>query len=165
MDPKQLIPIVNENDEIIGYKERSGEILEGVYRVSALWIINSKDEILLARRALSKSNNPGKWGPAVAGTVEKGETYESNIIKEAEEELGLKDIKIRKWKKIRVKGRYNFFCQYFISKIDKDAKDFDFDKREVMDVKWFTKKEILDIVKNHPEQLTESHKYWVELFC
>ncbi len=29
------------------------------------------------------------WGSAVAGTVEKGEDYESNIYKETEEEIGL----------------------------------------------------------------------------
>src|SRR3989344_8863957 len=91
MKPK--IVIVDENDKVVCEKDK--EMVRGadIYRVSALWITNSRDEILLARRALTKSHHPRKWGPAVAGTVDEGETYEENIIKEAEEELGLKNIK------------------------------------------------------------------------
>ncbi len=83
------IPIVNEQDEIIGYKDRKDRNLVDITRVSALWITNEDGEILLAQRGLNKTHSPGLWGPAVAGTVEEGETYESNIIKEAEEEIGL----------------------------------------------------------------------------
>lgn len=159
------IIIVDENDSIIGCKERSTEIKEGIYRVSALWIINPKGQVLLARRQLDKGHDPGKWGPAVAGTLEEGETYESNIIKEAEEEIGIKNIKFEKIDKIRVKGKYNYFCQYFLLKIDKEAEEFNFNKKEVLELKWFSKQEIRDIAKNHPENFTSSYKYWVNLFC
>ncbi|GAF94063.1 unnamed protein product, partial [marine sediment metagenome] len=82
---KSKIIIVDDNDKIIGYKERDTLKREDIYRVSALWITNSHGEILLARRHHTKSHRPRKWGPAVAGTVDAGETYEDNIIKEAEE--------------------------------------------------------------------------------
>lgn len=85
----ELIPIVNLDDEIIGYKPRKDITLQDVYRVSALWIENSQGEILLAQRGFLKSVDPGKWGAAVAGTVEKDESYEENILKEMQEELGL----------------------------------------------------------------------------
>lgn len=88
---KSKIIIVDENDTIIGHKNRDSMEDGDMYRVSALWIQNSKGDILLAQRSFDKRNDPGKWGPAVAGTVEEGETYESNIIKEAEEEIGLKN--------------------------------------------------------------------------
>jgi len=55
-----LIPIVDEKDKIIGYKDRKEIQKEDIYRVSALWITNSKDEILLAQRAFSKSHDPGR---------------------------------------------------------------------------------------------------------
>lgn len=54
----ELIPIVNLDDEIIGYKERSKITSQDIYRVSALWIENSKGEILLAQRGFMKRNNP-----------------------------------------------------------------------------------------------------------
>ena len=84
--------IVDENDNIIAQKERANIKPEDIYRVAALWVTNSKGDILLAQRALSKKHDPGKWGPAVAGTVEERETYRANIIKETSEEIGLHDI-------------------------------------------------------------------------
>lgn len=89
-----LIPIVDEEDNIIDYKERKKLDLKDIYRVSALWIENSKGEILLAQRSFNKKHHPGLWGPAVAGTVEKGESYEENISHEIEEELGIKEVKV-----------------------------------------------------------------------
>lgn len=80
--------VVDDNDNIIGYKSKAAIDKDDLrYRVSALWITNSKREILLARRSYTKRHDPGKWGPAAAGTVEKGESYKDNIKKEAKEEL------------------------------------------------------------------------------
>lgn len=57
---KPLIPIVNDNDKIIGYKPRDDRNTKDMYRVSALWITNSKGDILLAQRAFTKKHNPLK---------------------------------------------------------------------------------------------------------
>ena len=84
-----IIPIVNEQDEIIEYKDIRNRNPKEICRVSAIWLVDSDGNILLAQRAFSKKVDPGKWGPSVAGTVEKGETYEENIIKESKEEIGL----------------------------------------------------------------------------
>ncbi|OGI75966.1 hypothetical protein A3C67_01195 [Candidatus Nomurabacteria bacterium RIFCSPHIGHO2_02_FULL_42_19] len=113
------IPIVDKNDDVIEYRERNDQDANAIYRVSSLWIRNSKGEILLARRAFSKSHDPGKWGPAVAGTVEEGETYESNIIKEAEEELGLTNIQLVSGARLRKRTNYNYFVQQFSIVLDK----------------------------------------------
>lgn len=140
------IQIVNDKDEIIGFKERNKLNYDrDIYRVSALWIINSEGKILLAKRAFNKKHNPGKWGPAVAGTNDEEETYESNIIKEAEEELGLKNIKPQKSMKDFKNGKYKHFTQWFVLKIDKDIKDIKYDKDEVAEIGWFTKEEILNL--------------------
>jgi predicted kinase len=90
---KERTIIVNDQDQIIGHKEPGTLLKEDIYRVSSLWVTNSKGDILLAQRKFTQKLDPGKWGPAVAGTVDEGETYESNIIKEAEEEIGLKDMR------------------------------------------------------------------------
>ena len=86
---KVEIQIVDEND-VLKCIEDSKNLDEGdIWRISALWVKNSKGEILLARRSYSKRLSPGKWGPAAAGTLEPDETYDSNILKEAKEEIGL----------------------------------------------------------------------------
>lgn len=154
---KQIV--VNEKDEIIGYKERGTLAPEDIYRVSALWIENSKGEILLARRAHTKKKDPGKWGPAVAGTVEEGETYESNIIKEAEEELGLINISPQQGLKKRIKNPHNYIVKLFLLKLDKEIEEFKINKKEVAEIKWFTKQEILTLIGNKSPELINSLRH------
>jgi isopentenyldiphosphate isomerase len=117
------IIIVNEKDEIIGFKERSKVKTDDIYRVSALWAENAKGDILMAQRAFSKMNSPGKWGPAVAGTVEEGETYDSNITKEAEEEIGLVNSKFGKGEKVRVFGEHNYFRNGIMLSLKKTSRN------------------------------------------
>ena len=156
---KNNIIVVDDKDEIIDYKPR--EIVDKEclrYRVSALWAENPKGEILLAKRALTKSHHPGKWGPAVSGTVEKGETYEENIIKESEEELGLKNIKIKFFQKIKQDGKHNYFAKWFSTIIDKPIEDFKIQTEEVAEVKWFSKDELKRQIKNNPKEFIPSLK-------
>jgi isopentenyldiphosphate isomerase len=157
----ERIPIVDENDSIIEYKERESVLPSDIYRATGLWITNSKGEILLARRALTKRKSPGMWGPAAAGTVEEGETYESNVVKEAEEELGLSGIEPEIWFKQRITGESNFFGQWFKLQIDVPVEDLVLDPREVMDARWFTKDELIRLAETESNVLIKSLQQWV----
>jgi isopentenyl-diphosphate delta-isomerase len=153
------IIVVDDNDNIIGNKDRELVDKEGLrYRVSALWIKNSQGQILLARRAYTKSHNPGKWGPAVAGTVEEGESYEDNIIREAKEELGLKDLKLIKCLKIKNDNEHKFYTQWFISIVNKNISDFKIQTDEVAEIKWFSKDELINKLENNPEEFLNGVK-------
>lgn len=143
------LPIVDENDIEIGLKERDELTKDDIYRVSALWVSNSKGEHLLSQRALTKRKNPGKWGPAVAGTVEEGETYESNIVKEIEEEIGitLPLEQLRKGPKTRrVTPIDSYFVQWYYAVVDKELDEFTYPEDEVMGLKWITEGELRSAV-------------------
>ena len=85
---KPKVIIVDENDNPIGLKYREDiDYSKDTYRCTGIWITNSNDEVLIAQRKFTKDKDPGKWGPAVAGTIEEGETYESNAYKEMKEEI------------------------------------------------------------------------------
>jgi len=157
----EKIIIVDEKDEIIGYKERGTLTNKDIYRVSALWIENNKGQILLARRAFTKKKDPGMWGPAVAGTVEKGETYESNIIKEADEEIGLQNIKVKEWIKKRVKYPHNHFTQMFLLKLDKPLEYFKINKEEVAEIRWFDKDKLINLAKKDGPTIIKSFKQFL----
>lgn len=162
---KPNIVIVDKNDNVTGSKPRDIVIKEGLqYRVTGLWLKNSNGESLLARRAYTKIQHPGRWGPAVAGTVDEGESYEENITKEAEEELDLQDIKLEKSSKTQTSGEYNHFTQWFISVIDKPTKDFKIQEEEVVEVKWFSKNELLEQLKNNPEEFIPKMKEYFDMF-
>lgn len=152
------IIIVDEKDEVIGHKERNAVERTDIYRASALWLENSRGEVLLAQRALIKSHHPGKWGPAVAGTVEKGETYDSNIRKESAEEIGLENCRFEKIQKVRVARARNYFCQWYRAVLDRKIAEFTIDPVEVRQIAWFSKKKLADLIEVEPDQFLISVK-------
>jgi len=161
---KPKIIIVDKNDKIIGYKDGNTLGKEEIYRVSALWITNSCGEILLARRHHTKSHHPKKWGPAVAGTVDEGETYEENIIKEAEEELGLKNIKVELGPRTKTDDEFHHFTQWYTAKIDKNINDFKIQEDEVEEIKWISPDGLKKELKGHPEEFTPTTEKYFKLF-
>ncbi|HLC90511.1 MAG TPA: NUDIX domain-containing protein [Candidatus Nanoarchaeia archaeon] len=156
--------IVDETDTIIGYKQSNSLKKDDWYRVSALWITNSKGNILLAKRHHSKSHHPGKWGPAVAGTVDEGETYEENIIKEAEEELGLRNIKPTLGPKTRTDADYCHFTQWYLLNIDIEISLLKIQEDEVEKVRWFSPPELHRQLQNHPDDFLPTMKKYFALF-
>jgi isopentenyl-diphosphate delta-isomerase len=160
-DKNYNVITVDENDNQISVVPRS-EHDEHIYRVSALSITNSKGEILLAQRAFTKKHHPGKWGPAVAGTVEEGETYLSNILKETEEEIGIsiteEDIELGP-KTDTLDKKYKHFTQWFYYRTDKDITEFTYSDDEVADIRWFTPEEI----RNNVGECLESLIHYLDI--
>lgn len=131
------IKIVDNQDQQIGVKERAEiDYKIDIYRASALWLTNSKGQALLAKRAAIKDKDPNKWGPAVAGTVDAGESYDDNIYKEAMEEIGLEGVRFTKGPKIRVRHPRNYFCQCYMVTLDYDIDDFTLQVEEVEALEW-----------------------------
>lgn len=161
---EEEVIIVNKDDQIIGYKRRGSLNKDDIYRVSALWITNSEREILLAKRHHTKLRHPNLWGPAVAGTNEKGETYKSNIIKEAEEEIGIKNFEPILGPKIEISDEYHYFTQWFTLCINKNDFNFRIQETEVEEIGWFKSEELADRLHIHPEEFLPRMKKYYQLF-
>ncbi len=161
---KPKIIIVDKDDKIVGYKYRDALDKQDIYRVAALWVTNSRGQILLARRHRNKKNHPRKWGPAVAGTVDEGETYEINIIKEAEEELGLEDIQPVLGPKTETDDEFHHFTQWYILNIDKNENEFKIQADEVEEVGWFETNELKNKLQRQPEEFLPKMKEYLEWF-
>jgi len=159
------IVIVDENDQLLGSKERNSLKNTDIYRVSGLWLTNPEGEILLAQRSFSKKHDPGKWGPAAAGTIEEGETYKDNIIKEAEEELGLKNLSFTEGPKLRMSTDHQYFVQWFTSVIDKRTQDIKIQQKEVESVRWMTKEQLIRDFNLNPELYLKGAPHWIKIFC
>lgn len=158
------IPVVNEQDEIIGYIERKDRSLDDIIRVAAVWVTDENGDILLQQRKLSKKENPGKWGQAVGGTVEQGETYESNAYKEMEEEIGVRDVPLVLSRKVF--GRTNVgqrFCQLYTAQIPRDTILIP-QEDEVESLRWFTKEELNSMLEEKPEMFLGIFKDIKDLF-
>jgi len=149
-EDEQII-LVNEKDEEIGTKRRADLTHDDIYRVSSLWILNPKKELLLAKRSLRKASFPGRWGPAVTGTNAFGETYLTNIIKEAKEEIGL-SIKspIELSKRLVDANSRRYFVQKFMITTSKDISTFKLDQSEVSELKWFSREKLSQLNSDDP---------------
>ncbi|MCL1821268.1 MAG: NUDIX domain-containing protein [Prolixibacteraceae bacterium] len=91
MEDEEWVPLVNDEGAIIGKAPRlavhRGEKM--LHPVVHLHIINTKKQILLQKRPLNKEMQPGKWDTAVGGHIVWGESIETALKREAEEETGL----------------------------------------------------------------------------
>ncbi|MDP3964048.1 MAG: NUDIX domain-containing protein [bacterium] len=157
---KRII-IVDADDQIIGHKERHLIQPEDKYRVSALWITNSRGDILLAKRSQQKERHPGKWGPAVAGTVEEGESYDDNIKKETEEELGVTSVTLTRGPKTETLGPHNHFTRWYFLTLDRSIEDFKIEKNEVEEIRWVPKDELMRDIKVNPGRYLDSIEQWI----
>lgn len=157
------IPIVDENDEIIKYIERKDRTATDTCRITCVLVFNSKGEFLIAQRQFTKPLDPGKWGPSVAGTVEEGETYDTNAIKELEEEIGVKDTQITFFNKHYYKT-YNAqrFTSVYIAHVDKRAEDFVIQQDEVAEVRWISIDDLSSWYTKSPEDFIPSFSNTLE---
>jgi len=92
---EEMLAEVDENGKIIGQISRS-EAHNGskkLHPVIHVHIINSKGEILLQKRSMTKTIQPGRWDTAVGGHISYGEKIESALERETQEELGLYNLK------------------------------------------------------------------------
>jgi isopentenyldiphosphate isomerase len=154
------IPIVNDTDQLLGYKEREEvDFSKDIFRTASLWITNSKGEILLAQRKQDKKVDPGKWAEAVGGTVEGEDSYLETVIREAEEELGLRGITITKGPKQFITTPCFYFVQWYEAVVDLPAEAFTIQPEEVEGVAWIERqaleKELQDIPDKYIDAMPE----------
>jgi isopentenyldiphosphate isomerase len=163
-----LIPIVDENDNVLEYRSRDAlDRSKDIYRVCSVWITNDNNELLLAQRSFHKKIFPGIWDVAVAGTVEKGETYEEAAKRELLEELEMTD-SLEKGPKVLVEEEnreYKLFIQWFFLKTNKRAEEFRFQRSEIERIKWFSKQELLEDLGREPgKYIAKDMLRWVRMF-
>lgn len=124
-------------------RDSNQKLQDGEYHlvVEAL-IINSKNEILISKRAPNKEKYPLYW-EFNGGSVKSGEDSKHGILRELREELGLNfdENEAIFYKEIR-KDDAHVFKDNWIFKKDIDLSELHFTDNEVIDAKWTTLDEI-----------------------
>lgn len=144
--------IVDSSDTVIGAKSKDEiDFSVDIYRVSALWVKNSDNELLIAQRSLNNTNGAGLWGPSVAGTVEQGESYEQNIYKEAFEEIGLDGVEFTECFKAFSDGSRKYFCTVYLGTVSKEQK-FVIQEDEVNALEWVHYDALMKDARLNPEK-------------
>jgi len=99
---------VDENDEVIRKVSRT-ELNENLllHRESCILVLNSKNEILITKRTMSKNIYPGLLEIGQGGLTDVDESYDSCAKRELEEETGIKDTELKFIFDFRWKGEHN----------------------------------------------------------
>jgi isopentenyl-diphosphate delta-isomerase len=82
--------VVDSNDQIVDRMPRA-EVhrRRELHRAVHIFVFNSKGELFLQQRSMSKDTAPGKWVSSCSGHVDSGEDYDQAARRELMEEIGL----------------------------------------------------------------------------
>lgn len=159
------IPVVNEKDKIIRHKDRNDiDPSVDIVRSASLWITNRNGEILLAQRKFTKRNNPGKWSEAVGGTVEGDDSYESTMLREAEEEIGLTINDYEIGPKQYINSPTKYFVQWYKTIIDKPIETFRAQEEELEQLAWISEGQFIKELNDTPEKYIDEMQDIARLF-
>ena len=106
-------------------------------------IIKNKDKILILRKALDDRNYPGKWG-FCSGFVKEFESAEDNVLREIQEETGLKARIVKKGNIVEAIDEENqktWLVLPFLCEADSDEVTL---CHENMDFRWIKPEEFKD---------------------
>lgn len=121
-------------------------------------IFNSKNELLIQQRAESKKSGAGMWDFSASGQVLSGEVSQQGAMREVKEELGI-DIIISEAPVI-TKIFFNSYNDYYIVRKDIDIQELKFQKSEVQNARWASRKEVIELWNqkkflSYPQSLIE----------
>jgi isopentenyldiphosphate isomerase len=143
------------------------------HRTVHVWIVNSKDELLLQKRSMEKESHPGLWDISSAGHIAAGQSSIDAAVREVQEELGL----------IIFPGELNFaftlrnqcvvnnggfidneISDVYIIKRDIIISDLHLQKSELSDVKFVHYKTLEDMLETCPEIFVPHEEEYKKLF-
>jgi isopentenyl-diphosphate delta-isomerase len=159
---KDEIILVDEKDNIIGSGEKMTVHREGrLHRAFSIFIFNSKNELMLQKRAKGKYHSAGLWTNTCCSHPKKGEKTSEAAMRRLKEEMGFTcDLKEAFNFMYRAKFENglseNEFDHVFIGTFDGNPEP---DKKEVENWKWISLQDLRRDIKKNPENYT----YWLRI--
>lgn len=166
----EFFDVLNERGEYINKVASRDEChKEGFWHKAVVVFVVSNDDkkILLQQRSSNKKLWPNCWDITAGGHVLAGELGYQALIRETEEEIGVKLDKsclefIGATTSENIKGDIinRHFNEFYIVHSDIDLEDITLQEEEVQDIKWFDKEEVMRRIHNNYEGLTEKFGCW-----
>ncbi len=161
MEEEEKVILVNENDEQIGLMPKLEAHQKAVlHRAFSVFIINSKNELMLQQRAHHKYHSPGLWTNTCCSHQREGETNVEAGIRRLQEEMGfttsLKDSVSFIYKAPFDNGLTEHEYDHVL--LGEYEEDPVINSEEVVDWKWMTIEAVKHDMLVHPELYTEWFK-------
>lgn len=160
IDPLEKIQIVDKQDNPTHGATKAEAWKAGLYhRIVRVIVEDKQGNILLQHRSKNMQLWPNCWDNSASGHVDAGEPYEAAVKRELSEELGIKNAPIEEIDYYSTNGTFewrilNRFVKLYRVKIDKNT-SVKIEEDEIDEVRWFTQKEIKELIQKHPEEVTD----------
>ncbi len=155
----ELVVLVDENNNEIGtaLKDTVHTMDTPLHRGFSLFLFNSKNELLLTKRAKSKKAFPGVWTNTACGHPGPGESAVEAAKRRLNYELRIMNYELKDIEEV-APYRYRFadkngiveneICPILVAYADVDPKP---DRNEVEEWKWMKWEEFLEDIKKNPD--------------
>ena len=161
----EYVVLVDENDNEIGQLEKQAAHIDThLHRAFSIFLFNSKGELLMQQRALSKYHSPGLWTNTCCSHPRPGETLEEATSRRLMEEMGM------------ACPMHEVYTFIYKAPVGEGLTEHEFDHvligqsddtpiinhEEVESWKYMTVADLKDDIQFHPEQYTEWFKITFE---
>lgn len=147
---------------------RAEAIAQGAWcRSTNIFVFNADGHVLCHRRSSLKERLPGVWSTHLGGHVSVGETFETNAVKELEEEAGIAvhPSRLLSWRTTRIDGA-RLWAREFVTLTDLDVSRLVPQPGEVDEFRWLSADEILSNAAADPEKwCVGTHDFRTEYYC
>lgn len=152
----ELFDIVDADDHVIGSASRKEIHEKGFFHRSVhILVFNSKGELFLQKRVLTKDENPGLWDTSAAGHVNTGEDYRTGAERELLEELS---ITARLVPFLKFKACAETFGEHVTIYTCVSDDDIVCDPSEISEGRFWSLQEIKRTIKSQPDMFTSTFK-------
>ena len=158
----EKVILVNKHNRKIGIEEKIKAHKEGkLHRAFSIFIFNSKGELLIQQRAKTKYHSGILWSNTVCSHPRPNETYSKATHRRLKQEMGF-DCKLKKLFCFIYKAEFsnklieNEYDCVFIGKFDGKVKP---NKKEVMNYKWISIKDLKKDIKKNPKK----YSVWLKI--
>lgn len=125
------------------------------HRTVHIFVANSKNEILLQKRAPEKKTHPNKWTTSASGHLSAGDESRQGAVRELGEEIGIKAEENELEYLFTIKEQICYkqradreLVDVYLVRKDFNLKDLQLQKEEVSDVKWITLEEFKNEIQD-----------------
>lgn len=152
----ELVVLVDDANTPIGTADKDTVHTKDtpLHRAFSLFLFNSKNQVLLTKRAITKKTFPGVWTNAVCGHLSVDETPVAAAQRRLQEELGITGVTLREIAPYRYRFAdkngivENEICPILIGFTDNDPIP---NPREADEWKWMGWESFLADIKNNPD--------------
>ncbi len=86
----EVFDVVDAEDRVVGQATRAEVHRDKLWhRAVHAWVFNQNGDVFLQKRSLAKDMAPGCWDSSCSGHLDAGEDYDTAIVRELGEEIGV----------------------------------------------------------------------------